>query len=205
MRQRRYKSTFFLEAKNSFEDWNIYYNLMAKPAIEIAQYETPMAHFFDYDSKKNASAEVAFAHDFVHAFKNGQREDADWAAKLVAMFCRAHRLVGKEYTFVAVPASSAERHEVRYSHFMREVCRLTNMNNGYGLVKVLSSRKPVHEGGRRDLKNYTIDLSISGRKVVLFDDVCTTLHSWATFASVLESMGAEVAQGVFIAQTASSR
>lgn len=206
MKQFRYKNKkFFLGASDFTDDWDIYYNLMAKPALELIQYETPMMHFFRYVSRRvlNVSAEDAFARGFVQSFKRGSVEDADWAAQLVAMFLRAHGLSGSEYTFIAVPASSKERHEMRYAHFMSEVCRLTNMNNGYGLVNVSSSRKPVHKGGRRDLTNYTVDLSVAGRKVVLFDDVCTTLHSWTTFAAKLESIGADVVQGVFLAQASS--
>ena len=206
MRQFRYKNNrFYLGSSNFMSDWEIYYNLMALPSLELVQYETPMVNFFEYVSRriKNVSAEKAFARDFIQAFKNGSEEDALWAAQLVSMFLHAHGLVGRAYTFIAVPASTPERHEARFSHFMREVCRLTNMNNGYGLVNVTSDRKAVHKGGRRNIVNYTVDLSIAGRKVVLFDDVCTTLHSWTTFAAMLEGMGADVVQGVFLAEASS--
>lgn len=207
MKQIRHNDTFYLEAGNGFEDWEIYYNLMARPAIEILQYETPMFHFFEYISRTitDVTAEQAFARMFVHSFKNGVEDDAIWAAELVSMYLRAHRLTGSEYTFISVPASTQERHEARYSLFMSEVCRRTGVINGYSTVNVLSSRKPVHEGGRRDLTNYTIDPSVAGRKVILFDDVCTTLQSWITCAATLESMGAEVIQGVFLAQASPLR
>lgn len=199
------KDRFYIGASDFIDDWNIYYNLMSKPAIELLQYETPMFHFFNYVSRKikNVSSEDEFARQFIHSFKNGNIEDVSWAAQLVSFFLRTRKIYGKKYTFVCVPASSEKKHDLRYSLFMSEVCRLTKMNNGYGLVNVSSSRKPVHEGGRRDLKNYTIDKSISGHKVVLFDDVFTSGHSWTTFAASLESLGANVVQGVFLAEASS--
>lgn len=206
MRQFRYKNNrFYLGASDFMSDWEIYYNLMALPSLELVQYETPMVHFFEYVSRriKNVSAEKAFARDFIQAFKNGSVEDADWAAQIVAMFLSAHGLIGSEYTFIAVPASTPERHELRFSRFISEVCRLTGVNDGYGLVNVTSERKAVHKGGRRNVVNYTVDQSVAGRKVILFDDVCTTLRSWTSFAAALESAGADVVQGVFLAQASS--
>ena len=74
MRQFRYKNNrFYLGSSNFMSDWEIYYNLMALPSLELVQYETPMVHFFEYVSRriKNVSAEKAFARDFIQAFKNG--------------------------------------------------------------------------------------------------------------------------------------
>lgn len=194
------RNKYYIGASDFIDDWSIYYNLMSKKAIELIQYETPMFHFFNYVSRKNRTSEDEFARQFVLSFKQGTLEDAVWAAQIVSLFLRSRRLVGKKYTFVCVPASSEEKHDMRYSLFMSEVCRLTKKNNGYGLVNVCSTRKPVHKGGQRGVKNYTIDESIAGRKVVLFDDVYTTGNSWTTFAASLESLGANVVQGIFIAE-----
>lgn len=203
MKQFKYINNMFYLGASDFRCDSGMFNDMAKPAALLLQYETPMVHFFEYVPKRvvNVSAEVAYARKFIYAFKNGSVDESIWAAELVSAFLHARGLVGKEYTFIAVPASTQERHEARYSHFMREVCRLANLNNGYGLVNVTSDREQVHRGGRRNVLNFTVDKSIAGRKVVLFDDVCTTLQSWTTFAAMLESMDADVVQGVFLAQT----
>lgn len=201
------KNKFYLGASDFIDDWNIYYNMMALPSKLLIQYETPMMNFFRYVSfkEKNVTSEEEFARQFIQSFKKGTVEDAAWAALIVAKYLKRHRICGKKYTFLCVPASSSIKHDKRYSYFMSEVCRLTKMNNGYGLVNVSSSRKPVHEGGRRDLINYSIDESISGHKVVLFDDVYTTGNSWTTFASHLEDMNADVVQGIFLAEASSTR
>lgn len=196
------RNKFYIGASDFIDDWNIYYNLMSKSAIELIQYETPMFHFFRYVSSKNIrTSEDDFARQLVLSFKQGTLEDVEWVAQIVALYLRSCKLCGKRYTFVCVPASSEESNEKRYSHFVSEVCRLTRMNNGYGLVNVCSTRKPVHKGGQRDVKNYTIDESVAGRKVVLFDDVYTTGKTWTTFATSLESLGADVVQGLFLAET----
>lgn len=199
------KNKFYIGASEFMSDEYIYNVMMAKPAIELIQYETPMFHFFRYVSRKikNVTSEDEFARQFILSFKEGSLEDVSWAAQLVSFYLRTRKIYGKKYTFVCVPASSQEKNDMRFSLFMSEVCRLTKMNNGYGFVNVSSSRKPVHEGGRRDLKNYTIDKSISGHKVVLFDDVFTTGSSWTKFAASLESLGADVVQGIFLAEASS--
>ena len=198
---KKVKDLFYIEASDFVDDYQMY-EMMSMPSLLLVQYETPMHYFFEYISRKikEVSCYHEFARQFVLNFKDGNAEDASWAAKLICLYLKSIGLYGQEYTFMTVPASSQVKQYVRYENFMEEVCNTSKMNNGYDLVNVTEERKAVHKGGSRNLQNYIINENVAGKKVVLFDDVYTTGKSWTTFAYKLESMGAEVVQGVFLAE-----
>lgn len=193
-------SGFVLES-TPFMSYDEFYELCNQPAI-ISQYLVPKHCFFSYISRqiKHVSAENEAARQFILRFKDGSPSDTKDAARFVSEYLEQENLVGDEYTFVCIAASTPSAHERRYRTFMELVSSRTNIRNGYNLVDVNSSRKEVHCGGSRDVKNYVCSEELTGRKVILFDDVHTTGQSFAHFAADLERQGCEVIQGIFLAQ-----
>ena len=142
----------------------------------------------------------------VWKFKDGDvatsSEVAQWVSKTLD-----ENLPGLEgCTLVCIPASTQERTCMRYEQFAGEVCKATKMANAFKHIKVEGDRLALHE--------HKVCKSISkvsvlkfdakffnGRKVVIFDDVITKGSSFANMVEYLESMGAIVVAGFFLAIT----
>lgn len=109
--------------------------------------------------------------------------------------------------FSCVPASSADKTELRYKKFSEKVCELTGAINGYPHVKVSGERISVHERhtekGVGKMQAVDFDAAFfKDKKIVVFDDVITRGVSYSNYANRLEGFGAEVLGGIFLAKTA---
>ena len=178
---------------------------MELPAELQLQYTTPKHHFFNYVSRKivNVSESIEAERKFILRFKEGDKVDQRHASNMIRDFILRENLNKEDVTFICLPASTVSKQIIRYRKFMDNVCRRCHINNGYNLVSVTSDRSEVHTGGSRLIKNYLISPDVAGKKVILFDDVETTGISFATFAAELERTGAQVIQGLFLAEAAS--
>ena len=122
-------------------------------------------------------------------FKDGR------AYEQVAQMTARHlqELFGSRITsivFSCVPASTAEKNELRYKRFSERVCELTHAINGYPHMQVSAGRLAVHEYRRDETEAR-----------MLFDDIITKGISYATTADNLEACGANVLGGLFLAKT----
>lgn len=109
--------------------------------------------------------------------------------------------------FSCVPASTAEKNELRYRRFSERVCELTHAVNGYPYMQVSAGRKAVHEHRKDETEARTAQMAdydtdfFKGKDVLLFDDIITKGISYATTAENLEACGANVLGGLFLAKT----
>lgn len=163
--------------------------------------------FFSYYPKrcKAASAGDKIIRDFIWGFKRGLYTEL--IAKHTAMHMIQHfGCDTKNLIFVCIPASSVRNNERRWREFSKMVCQLTGADNGYEHMSIFEDRIPLHRCGHNskiDTAN-VIDYDVnffSGRKVLCFDDVRTRGVSFEKFAGKLESMGAVVVGGFFLAET----
>ena len=86
------------------------------------------------------------------------------------------------------------------------MARLSGAVNGYSHITVEGERLAIHESksGKHvnDVQAINIDKEFfKGKKVLVFDDAITRGYSYAHFACHLESFGASVIGGMFIAKT----
>ena len=144
--------------------------------------------------------------DFKDGFKDGR------AYEQVAQMTARHlqELFGSRITsivFSCVPASTAEKNELRYKRFSERVCELTHAINGYPHMQVSAGRLAVHEHRRDETEARTTQMAdydtdfFKGKDVLLFDDIITKGISYATTADNLEACGANVLGGLFLAKT----
>ena len=144
----------------------------------------------------------------IYDFKDGKAYEE--VAQMTAFHLRAQ--FGEkvhEIIFSCVPASSAEKNELRYKRFSERVCELSGAINGYSYVHVQGERLTVHEHTRKDEKQpirmtQTVEYDrafFKAKSVLLFDDVITRGVSYATTANLLESYGANVLGGFFLGKT----
>ncbi|WP_370788158.1 hypothetical protein [Bacteroides nordii] len=83
---------------------------------------------------KNVSEDIKQYRELVYSFKSGERYEE--VAQLTA-----HKLKEEfgdkvtEIVFTCIPASSAEKNELRYKKFSERVCELSGAVNGYEHLK----------------------------------------------------------------------
>lgn len=151
------------------------------------------------------SMESRIARDLIWGFKKGQYTDMvarNTAAKMKQCFGQDT----SDLTFVCVPASTAEKNDIRYREFSEMVCRMTGAANGFDHVRVHEDRLALHENHHEksidtvSVINFDEDY-FAGRRVLCFDDVITRGLSFSRFADRLETMGASVVGGFFLGKT----
>lgn len=165
-----------------------------------------MYSFFDYLPVKYAADNNAWkVRRFIWAFKDGQF--SKYAASLVAKkLLEQFGADCENMVFVCVPASSHDKNEARYHEFSEEVSRLSGIGNAFTHVSVEGERLAIHESkGAKHVNsvqvvNFDKDF-FAGKKVLVFDDVITRGYSYSRFACALESLGASVIGGIFLAKT----
>lgn len=170
------------------------------------QWSKFMFNFFDYlPTKYEANKREWAIRKMIWDFKDGKRSVS--VAELVAKKIREQFGADCEnVTFVCIPASSADKNEIRYKVFAEEVARLTGCSNAYKAITVEGGRLAIHETKSsktvQDVEVIKFDSSFfNGKKVLLFDDILTQGHSYARFACALEKLGAKVLGGYFLGKT----
>ena len=108
--------------------------------------------------------------------------------------------------FVCVPASCQRTTVRRYRRFSAELCKVCKAINGFDYVTVEGHRGKKHRQaslGSADLfrGTYIDETFFRGKKVVVFDDICTTGKSSQAFIERLENAGASVRMALFLAKT----
>ena len=101
---------------------------------------------------KNVGEQQKADRQTIWDFKDGR------AYEQVAQMTAKHlqELFGSRITnivFSCVPASTAEKNELRYKHFSERVCELTHAINGYPHMQVSAGRLAVHEHRKNETKH----------------------------------------------------
>lgn len=158
--------------------------------------------------KLKLSPEQLIVNQFIIDFKNGYRPVSALAAKIVAKTISKYFDVDNEpLVFIPIPASTKEDTFKRYHYFSYIVSKNCNVIDGYLWVRnwVKSEKKhlaPNHITNDDDSKRWFVDYSkIKGTKVIVFDDICTTGETAATFIQRLEKCGAKVIGEIFLGST----
>lgn len=174
------------------------------------QLDKPITWFFKYFPVriKNVSFADLVARKLVYDFKDGDELSVKMVAEETASQMKdKYGDKCSDIVFSCVPASSAVKNEIRYKKFCSKVCELCGCINGYDHVKVVGERLSVHEnrGKEKEIRKVNIvefDKEwFKGREVICFDDIITKGHSYANYANQLESLGASVLGGMFLART----
>ena len=134
-----------------------------------------------------------------------------WAAKQVS---KAFREMNFDNTiFVCCPASCQRTQVRRYRRFSNQLCGSLGMVNGFEHIKVVGKRAKKHIRSNAETKKNNeihnlleIDCDFfRGKKVVVFDDICTSGKSSETFVRLLEEAGAIVKLTMCLAKTKTYR
>lgn len=106
-------------------------------------------------------------------------------------------------TICIIPASTSSKTLNRFNFFCQKVSYNTGMQNGYGLLSNSSDREAIHNNNNRAINHssYILFGNVSGKDIVLFDDVITTGKSFENVRATLIRKGARSVTGVFLART----
>lgn len=141
----------------------------------------------------------------VYRFKNGE-ETALFVKLFSIATSRIRAIQGNRHraVLIPVPASTRERHSVRYEEFCRRLSDDMGTANGYGAITVAHDR-PQYKGSRRE-EDRTANLEFhpehfKDKCVLLLDDVLTTGTSFIQQRRKLIGYGAKFVIGLFLAKT----
>lgn len=179
------------------------------PECVRKQFSKPLTALYNYLPTRQTANEMQWkVRRFVWKFKDGDHAAAMFAAETVArQILSQYGSDAKYLTFICVPASNPDNNRKRYKDFSAKVCELTGMKNGFSAVTVSGEKLAIHEqhkGEKKFFSTHTIGLKktmLQASKVLLFDDIITKGLSYAQFAASLESVGAAVVGGIFLAKT----
>lgn len=138
-------------------------------------------------------------------FKEGRRYATAWAAREVAKALAAINL--RDVVIACCPASCQRTNVRRYRRFSAELCRISGAADGFSHISVTGRRRKVHidrqaMAGGQWLANVAVDAGFfQGRKVIIFDDICTTGKTADGFIRLLSDAGAEVKMAIFLGKT----
>lgn len=108
-------------------------------------------------------------------------------------------------TLVCIPASKKTVNNRRYQKFSQELCKETEMTNGFSYVNVVADATPKHIGGSGDPQVKIDSHFFKDKYVMLFDDVITSGSSMEYYKNRLEKVGATVICGMSIGVTKHKR
>ena len=176
------------------------------PASWKQQWAKPMVSLYDYvPTKYEATEREKQIRSLVWDFKDGKRSK-QVAALVANRIAQQFGSFAETIVFACIPASSAEKTEIRYHDFCEQVSALCGCMNGYNAIKVEGSRMAIHEtkAGKNVQNTETITFNadfFNGKRVIIFDDILTKGRSYAQFATAIEQLGAEVLGGLFLGKT----
>lgn len=192
------------------EEGNIKISIMAKTIdIELQkQLDKPQTWFCKYFPVRirNVGEREKADRQLVFDFKDGRAYE-EVARRTAAAMTERYGASCADIVFSPVPASTREKNEVRYKAFCQRVCELTGAVNGYEHVSVSGERLSIHENRKAEKEIREVNIVefdsafFNGKSVVVFDDVISKGLSYATYAHQLESLGANVLGGLFLART----
>lgn len=172
------------------------------------QLEKPQTWFCKYFPKRiqNVGEKEIADRQLVYDFKDGRSHEAV-AQMTAARMIEEHGSRCSKLVFIPIPASSVRKNEIRYMDFCKRVCELTGAINGYDHVRVCGERLAIHENRKAEKEIRKVSVIefdeewFRGKAVIVFDDVITRGISFGMYANQLESFGANVIEGIFLART----
>lgn len=172
---------------------------------QLEKLQTWFCKYFPKRIQNVGEKEIA-DRQLVYDFKDGRSHEA--VAQMTATrMIEEHGSRCSQLVFIPVTASSVRKNEIRYMDFCKRVCELTGAINGYDHVRVCGERLAIHENRKAEKEIRKVSIIefdeewFRGKAVIVFDDVITRGISFGIYANQLESFGANVIEGIFLART----
>lgn len=138
----------------------------------------------------------------LYKFKNGESDGRDFFRKCLASL----KTEEKPYHIMFMPCSSHEKYISRFEHLDRYITsNYPNLTSGFRDIEISGCRESLHKSkgckNRKLSRNYRITGNISGKEIIIIDDVLTTGQSLKDYKREIEDKGAKVAAALFFGKT----
>lgn len=168
--------------------------------------------FYEYLPQKRQKSDTPEVFGIVRRlvlnFKDGRKFAQEHVTKLVSDALTMWYGSGNaDLVLVCVPTANEKKYGYRFRRFAAAVSARTGIQNGTAQVQIFGSRSAKHTDSChvvRESDDYKVVVNaefFKGKSVIIFDDIRTTGKSAGAFAAELESMGATIKGGLFLAQS----
>ena len=101
-----------------------------------------------------------------------------------------------------IPASTQYKNDCRYRTLCSKIAEKFPITNGYNYITIAYDRNDSREQkSTNTITNLTFSSSVSGKRVILFDDITTRGTSFIQVANQLKARGAVEVYGFFLGKT----
>jgi len=158
---------------------------------------------------KSTGANDEFSNKIL-AFKSGKEQAIDHFTKLIVGLLSSKGLKSQSVYVATIPSSTAKRAHAGFPSLIKGLSKQFSIQNPeYNLLRRTESKLAAHKGGDRSKSaNATtleipndIQAKISGKSVILLDDVTTTTNSLQAGIDKLMEAKAKVAIAVVLGRT----
>jgi len=175
---------------------DFYINGMKRQAYAIHDY---------YGTNKfpDVDENIRFIRKQIWDFKDGR--NSEFVALKLAQAIKIKNLPLNNACFINIPASTQLKTMVRFKSFSETLCKTLGIQNGYSAITTKDHDATKGQAGGNKIEHFIFnDSFFRGKKVYLFDDVCTSGTSFRQTAGALLDNGALEVTGLFLGQTVST-
>lgn len=157
-----------------------------------------------YPTKFKVDLEYQLNRKVVYDFKDGKMNESVDHLFVTAINILKYKNPMKTYFLCPIPGSKIITNNSRYLNFCARICNNTGISNGFAMIKPICDRDQVHIGAERNYSKIleSINFSnVSGKDIVLIDDVLTVGRSFKLISNHLFLLGANSVYGIILAKT----
>lgn len=150
----------------------------------------------------NKSEDDIIINKFIWDFKN----PIYWLKSAEIVGIAMEKKFGKEelkkWTFSIIPSSTKNKTSIRFEEFVKTICKIVDVKNGYGIINVKQNHKPLK--GRK-VKNkiefFEFKKTQLPENLFLFDDVINSGETFYQCAIELKNCGVKQIIGIMLGKT----
>ncbi len=136
----------------------------------------------------------------VYLFKEGKDECSQYFAQTFKALRPAC-----DITIMFMPCSTQKHYYNRFSSLAYFFLKFRGVQSGIDYISFTGERESKHTSQQRnkieESSNYIINTNLTGKKIIIVDDLLTTGKSLSSYAKKLKDSGAEIAGAIFLAKT----
>ena len=138
----------------------------------------------------------------LYSFKDGKNDGQEF----FRLCMEAMKTGDKTFHVMFMPCSSHEKYVCRFEQLDKYITSyLPNLTSGFSDIDIYGYRESLHKAkgneNRKLSRNYRITGNMSGKEIIIIDDVLTTGQSLNDYKKEIESCGGKVTAALFYGKT----
>ena len=108
----------------------------------------------------------------------------------------------KNWTICVIPASTEDKTQLRFKPFVRVLCDILSIQNGYDIISVKKGHKQTKGQSKKNALQYlNFKLENLPSRIFLFDDIINTGQSFHQCALKLKQLGVKQIVGLMLGKS----